>query len=297
MLIDEIRSGRSRGGGDEDLMAFTKRYVHDDRLIVIDFSQCRHLLPDDKERFRKIEDFQEEWFDLRAPSPLTWVEYTLGEMKVASFIIFCNQHHAGASVARFYPFDQSEYYGKSEWAILAFSVISPDKGDWLADRTTIAAYLNKDGSIASTYDERHIEVRSNPGENLTRGSFGSMALGALTSSFKVVALLNVKNIVRRKVQPKPRTQKQRRRGDPPNIKTYVLDVHLPKTIIRPEDVNSSIYEPSTRPLHQVMGHLADYREKGLFGKYRGIFYIPTHYRGKRENGVVEKSYNIKSLAV
>ena len=42
--------------------------------------------------------------------------------------------------------------------------------------------------------------------------------------------------------------------------------------------------------HLVRGHLAHYTEKGMFGKYFGTFYIPSHVRGNKANGVIVKDY-------
>lgn len=46
------------------------------------------------------------------------------------------------------------------------------------------------------------------------------------------------------------------------------------------------------PLHVVRGHFKDYREKGLFGRVRGIFYWEPHVRGNPERGATEKDYSV-----
>lgn len=55
-------------------------------------------------------------------------------------------------------------------------------------------------------------------------------------------------------------------------------------------------EESTGPrkrLHLVAGHMANYEKgKGLFGKYHGRFYFPSHMRGSSEHGIIFKDYEV-----
>lgn len=52
----------------------------------------------------------------------------------------------------------------------------------------------------------------------------------------------------------------------------------------------------TMPLHVCRGHYSAYGPKYgkglLFGKYEGMFYIPAHAKGKKENGTVEADYTV-----
>ena len=45
-------------------------------------------------------------------------------------------------------------------------------------------------------------------------------------------------------------------------------------------------------MHICRGHFKDYRENGLFGKYPGIYWCPSHIRGNPEMGIVEKDYEV-----
>lgn len=47
------------------------------------------------------------------------------------------------------------------------------------------------------------------------------------------------------------------------------------------------------PLHKVRGHFADYTARPLFGRYRGVFWVPAHLRGNPTMGVVTKDYHIE----
>lgn len=52
-------------------------------------------------------------------------------------------------------------------------------------------------------------------------------------------------------------------------------------------------EADTR-LHICRGHFKDYRKKGLFGKYRGIYWWESHLRGSEKHGRVHKDYAVES---
>lgn len=48
-----------------------------------------------------------------------------------------------------------------------------------------------------------------------------------------------------------------------------------------------------KALHICRGHFADYRERGLFGKHHGVYWIDMHVRGQRKDAVVLKDYAVK----
>lgn len=48
-----------------------------------------------------------------------------------------------------------------------------------------------------------------------------------------------------------------------------------------------------KALHICRGHFNDYTKgRGLFGKHKGIFWIPQHFRGSKEIGTIEKKYMV-----
>ena len=46
-------------------------------------------------------------------------------------------------------------------------------------------------------------------------------------------------------------------------------------------------------MHLVRGHMRDFRRKGLFGKYYGMFYCPPHVKGNPDKGQIIKDYEVK----
>jgi hypothetical protein len=71
-------------------------------------------------------------------------------------------------------------------------------------------------------------------------------------------------------------------------------------VVKPNDLKASenVYidlndEETMRPYHAVRAHYATYtKDRPLFGKYDGKFYIPAHFRGSPDNGYVSKDYKI-----
>jgi hypothetical protein len=68
-------------------------------------------------------------------------------------------------------------------------------------------------------------------------------------------------------------------------------------IVRPKHSasagNGEAPPQSARRYHICRGHISDYTKgNGLFGKYKGKFYIPQHWRGDASAGRIEKDYEV-----
>lgn len=106
-----------------------------------------------------------------------------------------------------------------------------------------------------------------------------------------LSLLACKNIVTEKQEiDKPLQKARLRRNKRPLRDFYVLKVALPG---RSQTSATRSKGDGLQRLHQVRGHLSDYRNgNGLFGKYKGVFWVPAHVRGKQENGIIAKTYEL-----
>lgn len=109
-----------------------------------------------------------------------------------------------------------------------------------------------------------------------------------------LSLMNVKNIELREHKHDKKLQNARqKKGKLPLVKVHTLEISAPG-IKQVGGSSSEKQNSGTMPLHLVRGHLADYREgRGLFGKHKGVFWMPAHMRGSIENGIVKKRYRIK----
>jgi hypothetical protein len=130
-----------------------------------------------------------------------------------------------------------------------------------------------------------------------RGDAGVMdnLRGSMASMLDVLIMLGCKNVC---IEPRDNDPKQVRRAvkrhgnNASGYRYHVLVVRPPGA-----GTNTKGEEIGTMPRHVCRGHFAEYGpefNKGLlFGKYAGRFYVPPHLKGKKENGTVEKDYELR----
>lgn len=115
-----------------------------------------------------------------------------------------------------------------------------------------------------------------------------------------LTFLNCKNVIVTDNEGRHANRQERRaaerRNDPPLVTYKTLQIEPMKKVIETEgDIAKN---GLAKALHICRGHFAEYGDeygKGkLFGKLEGRYYVPAHVRGKAENGVVHKRYNVKA---
>lgn len=75
------------------------------------------------------------------------------------------------------------------------------------------------------------------------------------------------------------------------VVTKVLKINPITRILESEgDIGNSGIKTA---LHTCRGHFRDYRERGLFGRTRGVFWFDQHVRGTNMSRVVHKSYKVE----
>jgi hypothetical protein len=105
-----------------------------------------------------------------------------------------------------------------------------------------------------------------------------------------ITFLNCKNVVAEEVAPDAEAERRWvARHKKPSFRYKVLRIEPMTEAIRRARAGT---EPGTSPLHICRGHFKDYRERGLFGRFRGVYWWDNHFRGKAENGVVVKDYEV-----
>lgn len=106
-----------------------------------------------------------------------------------------------------------------------------------------------------------------------------------------VALLNAKNLTRRRVEPR-HERAARRRGDPPPYRYHVLTLDPRRA--RHTGVHGEADEPESHvALHLKRGHWKTYTpEAPLLGKHVGRWWWAPHLAGQAD-GIVDKDYKIK----
>jgi hypothetical protein len=110
-------------------------------------------------------------------------------------------------------------------------------------------------------------------------------VAALTYSF-----INCRNTVIKDVEPEsPRLRKANlMRGKQPYVRYKILEIEPIKKILSVQ--GNAAATGLKHALHICRGHFKDYREHGLFGKYKDLYWWDMHVRGTATQGVVLKDY-------
>ena len=113
----------------------------------------------------------------------------------------------------------------------------------------------------------------------------------------ILDVLSCKNVNLTPVDPPEKLNKKRiKNGKHPLYRYHVLTVDLDKG--RKQSGVGRGANLGTMPVHLCRGHFKEYTdEKPLFGRVTGRFWWQPYARGKAENGVVMKDYEIKKSNV
>jgi len=126
----------------------------------------------------------------------------------------------------------------------------------------------------------------------------SETIGAASMpAWTALAMMNCDNIETvEHVAPEPFQRSRTRKGKQPLVSFRTIQVNLDKTpkSIQAEQLPEVDGEGKVR-LHQKRGHMKDYRKgKGLFGKYKGLWYWGSTLAGSGAEGVVVSNYEVKA---
>jgi len=109
--------------------------------------------------------------------------------------------------------------------------------------------------------------------------------------FFCLSLLHCRNveIVDKPAPPAP-ILKQRAKKGIPYIQYKTLEVKPLRKVTQGGKRNSGEAEP--KALHFVRGHFKDFTAKGLFGKYKGVYWWDSVVRGDVSKGIIDKDYKV-----
>jgi hypothetical protein len=151
-----------------------------------------------------------------------------------------------------------------------------------------SACVNADGGIIDLSLET---VKSSVMSKIEEATIGVSSLVGWTT----LAMMNCENIETVPATVPEAFQKARvRRGKKPLVAYHTVRVDMEKT---PRSIQRTALEGegATR-LHEKRGHMKDYRKgKGLFGKYRGLWYWGPQLAGVESEGVVISDYQINQI--
>lgn len=139
-----------------------------------------------------------------------------------------------------------------------------------------------------------LHVRSDVPQEAARSDAIEMTplLGGLLFA---ISLMHCKNVTLRVESPNAYLSRAgERRGHPPLLRYHVLEIEPMKKVLRAEGKVETTGLKTA--LHICRGHFKDYRQSGLFGKHKGIFWWEMTARGSSEAGIIDKDYAIGAPA-
>lgn len=106
-----------------------------------------------------------------------------------------------------------------------------------------------------------------------------------------LCFMNCKNVVVRDQPNPPRLVRRHTKlyGRPP-ITYKTLDIQPMQKILR--DTADAHGVSVSRAMHFCRGHFKDYREHGLFGRTKGVYFWPQMVRGTLKAGLIKKDYRV-----
>lgn len=153
------------------------------------------------------------------------------------------------------------------------------------------AYLCRDGQIIDDYYilfGRMFSISPFTGEVQTLSE--ARGIPMLFPFLFSLSLMHAKNVHLEDIPIPERVRKKREKRDKPVVQYKTLRVES----IRKQSSEARNGQSSVKnALHFVRGHFKDYRQsKGLFGKYKGLYWWDMHVRGDEASGKVIKDYEV-----
>lgn len=150
-------------------------------------------------------------------------------------------------------------------------------------------HVRSDGSIYG-FTVVDIDPQTKEMSQVT-GEESEDALAFCAPAMLSIAFMHCKNV--RHVENEPTGQRaRRRRGEKPLLRYYTLEIDPMREVLRKEGQSETV--GLKQALHICRGHFKDYRQSGLFGRIKGIFWWDQQLRGAPTEGVVVKDYAVKA---
>lgn len=201
-----------------------------------------------------------------------------------------------------------------EWTLDLWTFVHFSRGEhdlsgpvwWTRLRVRADGEVETDGQGAAIWEDEALGWVSralvslqerNPGGYASAVQEARLSLAPLLhTALLTISFLHCRNVLLQEVRPprRPLSNQQRRRGERARtpLSYHVLDIRPMREVLRTQGQQERV--GTRRALHICRGHFAHYRERGLFGKYRGTFWRPQHVRGDAEQGVRVKDYRVKA---
>lgn len=116
---------------------------------------------------------------------------------------------------------------------------------------------------------------------------GSMIAIYAKAALLAISFLHCKNV---EIKENHTIVPRRRKINEPVTKFYTLQIEPMKQILKTEGNSESAGLKNA--LHICRGHFKDFRDKGLFGKHKNIYWWNSQVRGNKRAGTINKDYEI-----
>ena len=183
---------------------------------------------------------------------------------------------------------QSERLPDKGWQVSAMLVLEQRKGEF-----TVPGYF-----LFMTLDEQGLIKEYDPTFTLPEGFDEQQAAdntGIMTiwsrPALLALSFCHCKNVRTAEVTPPPKLSKaHERRHKKPLVRYHTLEIDPMREILRREGGSDKV--GLQQALHICRGHFKDYRESGLFGRNKGLYWWDQHLRGQAQEGTVLKDYRV-----
>lgn len=194
----------------------------------------------------------------------------------------------------FKAFDTGNHYLSSIGARWAIGCTVYQRSESM-NKTVIVGYaqiaVREDGTVIDS-DPGYIvaipkEQNGKDPDAIQRAIHNTLIVGLMT-----ISLMHCKNVdLKTQIPPVALSKKHQKRCGVPLVKYKILEIDPMKKILRLEGNSQSL--GLKHALHICRGHFKDFSKgKGLFGRYRGMYWWDSHVRGDPSHGVVVKDYNV-----
>ena len=179
------------------------------------------------------------------------------------------------------------------WACNAFSFWLPPRSDHVFPMMHYSYPLTGHGQLITDLDGNVIGPFGPMSSSSNPDAVRQLSYMPLHVPFLAMSFAHCKNVTVTSIDPPEKlSRKQEKRYGIPKVRYHVLQIDPMREVLRREGEMSS-HSSAPKALHICRGHFKDYRERGLFGKYHGLFWWDAHARGSLNSGAVVKDYSIK----
>jgi len=135
------------------------------------------------------------------------------------------------------------------------------------------------------------EVKDSSDHDLSEHQFTKTGWSNILVALSAIAFMHCKNVDVRLTEYADKLQHARQhRGKRPLINYYTLEIKPMVKVLKEQGQSET--QGLQRALHICRGHFKDFTDKGLFGKYHGLYWWDSQVRGSSTKGIVLKDYKV-----